>query len=168
MPVFFQDGDYKLYLSILAEEKRRFGIDVWAYCLMTNHVHLIVCPHDRDALSLFFRESHRRYTRFINRREGWSGHLWQDRFASLAMDEKHALMAARYIENNPVEAGIVKHQGDYRWSSAPFHLGKIERDVLVATHPLQDMVSDWQGYLDDGVSANQRGRSEKHSVPSIA
>jgi putative transposase len=95
MPVFFCEGDYKLYLSILAEEMPCYSVAVWAYCLMPNHVHMIVCPADMDGMAGFFRVAHRRYTSFINRREGWIGHLWQDRFGSEAMDEPHALMTAR-------------------------------------------------------------------------
>ena len=84
---FFLDDDYRAYLSLMAEWCGRHGAHVWAYCLMPNHVHLIVVPEAADGLRRAIGEAHRRYTRLINFREGWRGHLWQERFASFPMDE---------------------------------------------------------------------------------
>jgi putative transposase len=157
MPVFFRESDYGLYLHILAEQAARQRVRFWAYCLMPNHVHLIAVPENADALSMTFRETHRKYTRYINLRERWSGHLWQDRFSSFVMDEPHALMAARYIENNPVEAGMVAQAEDYRWSSAAYHTGKISHDFLVMPeHPLRDLVRNWKDYLRDQTFKGQQ------------
>jgi putative transposase len=85
------------------------GIEVWAYCLMTNHVHLIVPPNKQSNLSRAIGEMHRRYTRMINFRNRWKGYLWQGRFASFPMDENWLLKAAAYVELNPVKAGIVSN-----------------------------------------------------------
>lgn len=159
MPVFFQKDDYIFYLSLIAEHAKKEGVSIWAWCLMENHVHFIVVPETAEALARMFREAHRRYTAFINKREGWTGHLWQDRFSSYIMDEPHALMAARYIENNPVAAGIAAHAGDYYWSSARYHLGLRKIDPLITgTHSLQELVPDWRAYLED--PAAERAREE--------
>jgi putative transposase len=88
-PVFFGEDDYLAYRSLLAEGCRTAGVEVWAYCFMPNHVHLILVPSDTDGLRAALGETHRRYTRFINEREGWRGHLWQERFASFPMDESY-------------------------------------------------------------------------------
>ncbi|MCF6322623.1 MAG: transposase, partial [Rhizobiaceae bacterium] len=89
---------------------------------MPNHVHLVLVPHDEDGLRRALGEAHRRYTNHINSRENWRGHLWQERFHSYPMDETHLLEAVRYIELNPVRAGLAKHARDWRWSSARAHL----------------------------------------------
>ena len=99
--VFFSDRDYTTYLSIMLQAITRARVTVWAYCLMPNHCHWIVVPQDSDGLRQFFAEGHRRYTTAINRRNGWRGHLWQERFHSFVMDEPHLLAAVRYVETNP-------------------------------------------------------------------
>ena len=92
---------------MVAKAKVEACVEVWAYCLMPNHVHLVVVPERDDSLAKLFRDVHRRYTRRINKREGWCGHLWQERFHSFPMDEAHLLSAVRYVELNPVRtAGI--------------------------------------------------------------
>lgn len=92
---FFCDSDYEAYVELMAEWCDREGVEVWAYCLMPNHVHLIAVPESEDGLRRAIGEPHRRYTRRVNFREGWRGHLWQGRFAPFPMDEAHATAAAR-------------------------------------------------------------------------
>lgn len=104
---FFGDDDYRAYLALLAEWCGKYGVEVWAWCLMPNHVHLIAVPSTPDSLARAIGEAHRRYTRRVNFREDWRGHLWQDRFTSFPMTETHLLAAARYVEMNPVAAGLV-------------------------------------------------------------
>jgi len=95
---------------------------------MPNHVHLIAVPTSEDALQRAIGEAHRRYTRRVNFREGRRGPLWQGRFASCPLDEPHTLAAARYIEQNPVRAGLAATPWDYPWSSAAAHVaGKDDR-----------------------------------------
>ena len=142
-PTFFEEGDYQEYLVFMGEWCRRKGVSVWAYCLMPNHVHLIVVPETEDSLNRAIGEAHRRYTRYINFRKGWSGCLWQGRFASYPMDEPHLLMAARYVELNPVCAGLAVRPEEYPWSSARAHFSG-ENDQLVVTSPLLERVSDWE------------------------
>jgi putative transposase len=86
-PIFFEDGD------LLGEQARKADVEVWAYCLMPNHVHLILNPRQADGLGRAVGEAHRRYTNFINARGRWTGHLFQSRFASVAMDESHLISA---------------------------------------------------------------------------
>ncbi|HWD68066.1 MAG TPA: transposase, partial [Caulobacteraceae bacterium] len=92
--VFFGDDDYAAYRALLAEGCRAAGVAVWAYCLMPNHVHLILVPSDASGLRAALAEAHRRYSRRVNVRQGWRGYLWQGRFASVPMDGAHTLAAA--------------------------------------------------------------------------
>lgn len=143
---FFLDEDYRLYLSLMAEWCQKHSVEVWAYCLMPNHVHLVAVPKTDDGLRRAIGEAHRRYTRHINFREGWRGHLWQGRFHSFPMDISYCLSAARYVELNPVRANLVLLPEDYPWSSAHAHLAGRD-DMLVSVSPLLEMVDDWAGLL---------------------
>jgi putative transposase len=113
---------------------------------MPNHVHLIAVPDSADGLRRAIGEAHRRYTRRINFRENWRGHLWQGRFASFVMDEDYLLAAARYVELNPVRARLVASAGQYRWSSASAHL-KGQDDILVRVKPLLELAPAWKRLL---------------------
>ncbi len=101
---FFNNEDYESYLDLMSEWCGKYQVDIWAYCLMPNHIHLIAVPQTKEGSNLAVGEAHRRYTRRINFREGWHGHLWQGRFASFVMEEFHLLACVRYIELNPVRA----------------------------------------------------------------
>jgi len=147
---FFCTYDYQAYRQLLANARESAGIGVWAYCLMPNHVHLIVVPAHGDSLAAFFGEAHRRYTRRINLREGWRGHLWQERFHSSVMDEAHLLAAVRYTELNPVRAGLCKRPTDWNWSSVHAHQAGSD-DMLVSVRPMLDRIQDWQRYLQTDV-----------------
>ena len=143
---FFRRDDYAAYLELMAEWCAECGVTVWAYCLMPNHVHLIVVPDSPDGLRRAIGEAHRRYTRRVNFREGWRGHLWQERFASFPMDEAHLYAAGRYVERNPVRAGLAQAAELWPWSSAAAHLAG-EDDRLVKVAALLDLVGDWREYL---------------------
>ena len=145
-PVFFGAEDYQLYRRLIATAARRAGAEIWAYCLMPNHVHLIVTPADRNGLRRTFGEAHRRYTGAINARFRWTGHLFQGRFGAVVMDEPHLLAAARYIALNPVVAGLVSHAGDWPWSSARAHLAG-EDDELATVAPLRALIPDFAALL---------------------
>ena len=97
LQTFFSDNDYRTYIDLMKEWCDTRGVEIWAYCLMPNHVHMIAIPETRESLKLAIGEAHRRYSRMINFREGWKGHLWQGRFASYVMDEKYLLACARAI-----------------------------------------------------------------------
>ena len=127
----------------MAQFCRAEQVAIWAYCLMPKHVHLIVVPQSAESLRRAIGEAHRRYTRWINFREGWRGHQWQGRFASFVMDEDHLLTAARYVELNPVRAGLVQAPSRYRWSSAAAHL-RGHDDALVQVAPLLQVAPNSQ------------------------
>ena len=150
--VFFSDDDYEAYRALVAEHCAAAGVAVWAYCLMPNHVHLILLPADETGLHRALGEAHRRYTRRVNFREGWRGYLWQGRFASFVMDDGYLLAAARYVELNPVRARLARQAADWPWSSAAAHLAGRD-DGLVRTAPLLDRVGDWRAFLKDGIEA---------------
>ncbi|NIR85568.1 MAG: transposase [Gammaproteobacteria bacterium] len=147
--VFFSADDYRFYLRLLAESCAGCNTTCWAYCLMPNHVHLVLVPRNTDGLRETLAEAHRRYTRYINLREGWRGHLWQERFRSFPMDEFHLIAAVRYIERNPVEAGLARKACDWPWSSASPHLRGVD-DPLVTVDPMLELVPDWEAYLSRG------------------
>ena len=147
--VFFSNRDKENYLEIFREELSKHQMEVWAYCLMDNHVHFIVVPQEENALSGVFREAHKRYARAVNQREGWRGHLWQERFHSFIMDERHVFAAIRYVENNPVKAKIAKTAESYPWSSASSHL-KDAYDSLLRPCYLVQEIKNWATYLREG------------------
>ena len=158
---FFGKADYRAYLELMAEWCGRCGVEIWAYCLMPNHVHLIATPKTQDGLRRAIGEAHRRYTRRVNGREDWTGHLWQGRFASFPMDETHLLAAARYVELNPVRARLAKRAQDYPWSSARAHLAGHD-DKLVKAGPLLALAGDWAGFLAAGLAAAEAERLRRH------
>jgi putative transposase len=147
---FFTDGDYRAYIRFLAKEKRRAEAEIWGYCLMPNHTHVVVVPKRPDSLAALFKEAHRKYTRRINSRMRWSGHLWQERFHSFPMDELHTFNAVRYAELNPVRARICQTAEEWPWSSVHAHMRK-EDDLLVRVEPMLERVDDWKAYLGEGI-----------------
>jgi putative transposase len=164
---FFSDDDYRLYRSLLRDWCAKAGTEIWGWCLMPNHVHLILVPSHVDGLRAALGEAHRRYTRFVNLREDWRGHLWQERFASVPMDERHLHAAWRYVELNPVRAGLVKRPEDWLWSSARAHLTGQE-DGLTALAPAAGRIADWRSYLGEGLEDEDRNairQGEKDGRP---
>jgi len=143
---FFCDDDYQAYRELMGEWCGAHQVEIWAYCLMPNHVHLIAVPQSADGLSRAIGEAHRRYTRLVNFRKGWHGHLWQGRFASFVLDKHHLLTATRYVELNPVRAGLVNAPTRYRWSSARAH-ARGKDDSLVRVAPLLKLAPNWRGFL---------------------
>jgi len=159
---FFHAEDYLAYLEFISAEKPSAGCDIWAYCLMPNHVHFVIVPQYKDSLALLFKEAHRRYTRRINFRENWRGHLWQERFHSFVMDEPHLDATVRYVELNPVSARLVERPQDWRWSSVHAHL-KSSDDELVTVKPMLEKFPDWMAYLGDRQSNEVLREVRKHT-----
>ena len=158
---FFNDDDYRMYIQLMAEWCLRCGVEIWAYCLMTNHVHLIAVPESEEGLRRAIGEAHRRYSRLINFQKGWRGHLWQGRFASYPMDERYLLAVARYVELNPIRAGITDKAEQYPWSSASAHI-KGRDDQLVKVSPLRNMVGGWRAFLAEDVSVEEVEKLRRH------
>jgi putative transposase len=158
---FFRDDDYAAYIELMADWCRAEGVEIWGYCLMPNHVHLIAVPAGEQSLRRGIGEAHRRYTRRINFREKWRGYLWQGRFASFVMDEPYLLAAARYVELNPVRAGLVANANDWPWSSARAHVsGRDDRLAKVA--PLLAMIGDWRAFLNSAIREEELRELRQH------
>ena len=163
MNVFFGNADRTAYLAHLRKARDRHGVDIWAWCLMSNHVHCIAVPKKEDSLARCFAEAHSKYARRVNKREGWTGHLWQARFGSSVLDEPHMIAAVRYVERNPVRAGMAEIPWRYQWSSARWHMRKVRTDPLISNDGLlQDLIEDWGRYLldDDEEDFVERVRRE--------
>lgn len=132
---FFEDLDRRFYLKCLAESAAKNGCAIHAYALMTNHVHLLVTPEETGATAAMLQDIGRRYVRVINTAHGRTGTLWEGRFKSSLVDtERYLLACHRYIELNPVRAGLVSHPGDYTWSSH-LHYAAGRPDGLITVHP---------------------------------
>lgn len=146
-PCFYADKDYQLYLEWLQEYSLNAGCSIHAYVLMTNHVHLLLTPADANSVGALMKGLGQRYVQYINRTYKRSGTLWEGRFRScIAQEENYLLVCQRYIELNPVRAGIVKHPGEYRWSSYGCN-GQGEASDLLSHHPV---------YLSLGSSREER------------
>jgi putative transposase len=159
---FFNDEDYLAYLELMSEWCGKYQVVIWAYCLMPNHIHLIAVPKTKDGLNLAIGEAHRRYTRRINFREGWRGHLWQGRFSSFVMDERYLLACTRYVELNPVRVGLVRKPEAWPWSSAGAHI-KGKDDLLVETKPLCETVNkSWKQFLAVDAQESEMELFRKH------
>jgi putative transposase len=139
---FFSNEDYALYRDLLAEHCRRADVEVWAWCLMPNHVHLVLVPSDGDGLRRALAAVHRRYAGVIHARSRRTGHFWQGRFGAVAMDEEHLAAALRYVSLNPVRARLVARAQDWRWSSTRAHLGGKD-DGITARAPVRERFPDF-------------------------
>jgi putative transposase len=159
---FFRQSDFEMYIELLSHARELARVDIWAYCLMPNHVHLIVVPTSGNGLSRLLRNTHSEYARRINKREGWQGHLWQERFHSFVMDENHTIAAARYIEKNPVRAGLCNAAIDWPWSSARAHVAGAA-DRLVDQSLLTGLIDDWARYLNEDITEQQLHDMRSHS-----
>jgi len=164
--VFNTDEDYIQYLQWLKEYSDKYSLKMWAYCLMSNHVNFVAVPLKDDSLSKVFSTLHMRYSQYINQKNDNKGHLWQGRFFSCVLDEKHVYAAVRYVENNPVRAKIIVKPDEYKWSSAKTHVQKECNPILSNDCYLSERIIDWAEYLmekDDEPAKNiikniRRGR----------
>jgi putative transposase len=148
--IFFAENDYRVYLDWIAEAARRWECAVHAYVLMTNHVHLLVTPQDREGISRLMQYVGRRYVPYINHAYGRTGTLWEGRFkSSLVQARSHLLACYRYIESNPIRAGMVEAAVDYAWSS-------YRGNALGEENPILSAHAD---YLALGRSDSERRRA---------
>jgi putative transposase len=151
--IFFTDEDREAYLTWLREYCELYEVEILAYCLMTNHIHLVAVPARDDGLQRILKPLHMRYAQRINRARGWKGHLWQGRFFSSPLDDAYLWAAVRYVERNPVRADMVRRAEDYTWSSAAAHCGK-RIDGLLNTASVWSkqfsVMENWSAWLSEG------------------
>ncbi len=157
---FFSKRDYQHYLRLALEAREKALVEVWAYCLMPNHIHMILVPRAEDGLRKYLAPIHHKYALAINKRKRWKGHFWQERFYSTVMDENHLLQAVRYVELNPVRAKLCDNAHDWKWSSARAHISGKD-DALVIVKPLLERVNDWPAFLSDYSDSDEELR--KHT-----
>ena len=148
MNIFFKHEDYEYYKELLYIQSKIHNIKIISYCLMTNHVHIIAIPKDRESLSKAIGETHRLYTRKINFEQKVKGHLFQERFYSTPLDEQHFLYALRYVEQNPVKAFMVKYPWDYKYTSCLKRLNLVEEDKLLSNYALIDNIINYKEFLE--------------------
>jgi putative transposase len=145
---FFDDDDYAIYRDLLAASCRAAGVEVWAWCLMPNHVHLILVPSDADGLRRALAVVHRRYAGIVHARRKRTGHFWQGRFGCVVMDEEYLAAALRYVSLNPVRARLVSRARDWRWSSVRAQLGG-RNDGVTALAPVRERYPDFAHFLSE-------------------
>jgi putative transposase len=145
--VFEEEADFRRYLAWLRECANRYHVEVWAYCLMRNHVHFICVPKADGALARTFNSLHMRYAQYFHGKKGVTGHLWKGRFLSCILDERSVFEEVRFIENDPVREGVVKKAEDYPWSSARHHVLGESDPVIMDGCFLNGEVKDWRAYL---------------------
>lgn len=147
--VFFTPDDQTNFLNWLKQYSLLHELDILAYCLMTNHIHLVAIPRTINSMARTLHVTKGRHTQLVNRMNGWSGVLWQGRYFSSALDDAHLWACIRYVEQNPVRAGIVNHAEEYIWSSASCHCGLRADPVLVSSGRFSGELEDWSKTLGE-------------------
>ncbi|PIU19446.1 MAG: transposase [Elusimicrobia bacterium CG08_land_8_20_14_0_20_59_10] len=148
MGIFSCDNERLEYLRLLKQKAELHGVRFLAYCLMTNHIHLIAIPPRTDSLARAIGEAHRLYTKSVNARLGVCGYLFQGRFYSCPMDTRHTVAAAAYMERNPVRTGMCAKAWEYPWSSARLHIGLLARDPLIDNNDFIETPESWRIFLE--------------------
>lgn len=143
------DTDRITYLGLLRQYSELHGLSLLGYCLMSNHVHLIVVPHSPDALARSLRQTHGRFATYWNARQSSTGHVWQGRFYSCTLDESHLWKALRYVERNPVRARMVESAPQWPWSSAAAHCGTEPPNPMLQMEPWRSRwtPAQWSEFL---------------------
>lgn len=164
--VFFRHDDYTLFANLLRHFLKKTELRILAWCLMPNHYHLLAIPPHPKSFADFFAPLHRTYSFIINQREGWSGHLWQERYTSFPVDNDHAMAAARYIELNPLRAKLIHSPDEYQWSSTRAHLTGQEDGItdLVSSVNLQH---DWKSLLEGGLTDAEIAQFRDHENKNL-
>ena len=145
--VFLDEADHARYLELLKVYSERFRLKILAYCLMTNHIHVVGSPERIDSIAQTFKYCHGVYATEFNKKYDKSGHVWQARPFSCVLDEAHAWAAIRYVERNPVRACMVDRAEDYRWSSARAHCGFLSDPLLDGDLPQGRFIENWSAWL---------------------
>ena len=129
--IFVGEEDFEFYLKKLGEASKKYQCDLHAYVLMTNHVHLLVTPHLKGGIGKLMQMLGRYYVQYFNYQYNRTGTLWEGRYKATVLDsEQYLLICSRYIELNPVRAGMVEHPAEYPWSSYHFNALGVENSLL--------------------------------------
>jgi len=158
------NSDYLRYLNWLEDYSAKYGLYLLAYCLIPNHIHVVAAPEKANSMAKVFNVCHMQYSQYFNKKNERTGHLWQGRFFSCALDEKHLYSAIRYIENNPVRAKLVKKTGDWKWSSAKTHLNSSKSVVSLADVNKYIDVSNWSNYLAENEDQTLISKIKAHTL----
>jgi len=151
--VYFRAEDYQLYIDMLKEYSRHYGVAILGYCLMPNHVHLVAVPHQEDSFARAFRRLHSEYALALHGRLRRVGHLWQARYYSTPLDEEHFWATMLYVEQNPFRAGLVQQSEDWKWSSARAHLAGSDNGLLDLVRWRKRFTpEEWKCVLDKGLA----------------
>lgn len=161
--VFELTSDRKVYQALLRRCAARHGCAIWAYCLMTNHVHLLAVPANEKALARTILAAHMSYAQWFNRRQGTTGHLWSGRYYSAPLDPHHLVAAVRYVELNPVRAGLVERPEDYPWSSARSHGLGYKDPLLAPSRPFPGAIPNWLEWLSQARDPDLEERLRAHT-----
>ena len=164
--LFPTDRDRCFYLTNLRSQCLKHGVAVYGYCLMTNHVHLILLPPSEDSLALVMRRTQGSYSRYFNAGRNNRGHVWQERFYSCALGDAHFVHAIRYVDRNPVRAGLVNDPVNYPWSSAMAHVGIADPFGLIDMDLLKKAVGDldWRAIIAESEDGDFLKLIREHTV----
>lgn len=163
--VFHSPGDLAAYLDLLHKYSSEFGIEIVAYCLMPNHVHIVLVPAHRDGMHRALKAVHGRYAQRVNCLRKQRGHVWQDRFFSSPLDAAYFANAVRYVELNPVRAGMVARAEGFRWSSAQAHCGLVSDRVIgyATLSATLGGIGNWANWLSEGISDEALNTLRRHN-----
>ena len=146
--VFRDEADRLEFLKLFSKFCREFYLEILAWCLMTNHAHFVAVPGKVDSVHRVFHRTNGKYAMSFNRKYGFVGHLWQERPVTSILDEGHLWNAIRYVERNPVRAGMVVNAADYRWSSAAAHCYGLQDPLLSSIAvDFAPPMRDWANWL---------------------
>ncbi len=165
--IFRDDSDRKQYLVFIADYSRKYNLNILAYCLMDNHVHFVVVPKEADSIARTFSIVHTLYSQYYNKKMNVLGHLWQGRFYSCVLDEKHFIAASRYVERNPVRAGIVRKPTEYEWSSAKSHVDYSSKQIIDTSlffKYVEDFRDKWGEFIDEKEKSDEINTIRKHTM----
>jgi len=169
--VFSNPADFRKYSYWMVEYAKEYDVKILGFCLMDNHVHFIVIPSGPHSLANLFKIVHTRYSLYKNKSQSKTGHLWQGRFYSNVLDEAYLLRAIRYVERNPLRAGMVDKPWEYIWASTREHVG-LERQPIIKTVDFHKILSvlegrNWKKYIendDEEMTENFRKNISKCSA----